>query len=86
MQLPEDTLSPFACLPGLALSRAERKSHRAWLLAYSGQWREALALLGATTETLAERAADLDAQGRTALWFVCAWLCRPEACAGRSMR
>ncbi len=77
--LPEDALSPYSSLPGLSLSQAERKSHRAWLLAYSGQWREALALLGATPETLAARAADLDAEGRYALWFVCAWLCRPES-------
>jgi DNA-binding NarL/FixJ family response regulator len=76
--LPEGAFSAFSTLPGLLLSQKERKSHRAWLLAYSGQWREALALLGATTETLVERVADLDAHGRNALWFVSAWLCRPD--------
>jgi DNA-binding CsgD family transcriptional regulator len=77
--LPDAAFSAFRPLPGLSLSQEERKSHRAWLLAYSGQWREALALLGTTTETLEERIAGLDAQGRYALWFVCAWLCRPES-------
>ncbi len=75
--LADDELPDLYSPPGLRLSRADRRAHRAWLLAYSGRWRDALELLGGDLDAVLERLDDQDHTTRVALWFICGWLGRP---------
>ncbi len=76
--LPDDELPDVYSPPGLRLARADRRAHRAWLLAYSGRWREALELLGGDLDAVLERLDVQDHTTRVALWFICGWLGRPS--------
>ncbi len=77
-KIPDHALPGLYSPPGLRFARADRRSHRSWLLAYGGQWRDAVTLLGQDLDEVLSQIADLDATARSAIWFICGWLGRPH--------
>jgi DNA-binding CsgD family transcriptional regulator len=76
--VPDAALPNFYGIHGLALQATSRRNFRAVVIANSGRWREALALLGGTPETMIELLPSLEPHGVLAVWYTSALLGRPD--------